>query len=66
MLSDDLLINWFSHRDFQTTRYSRTHVKHLRFLPLAFVADVHGFVFFTAYLVVVLTAWSVNRVREGL
>jgi hypothetical protein len=36
-------------------------MKSLRFVPLAFVAGVHGFPMFVSYLVVVVTAVHVAR-----
>ena len=41
-------------------------MKSLRFLPLAFVAGVHGFVFFAPYLAVVLTALHFLRRSRGI
>ncbi len=41
-------------------------MKHLRFLPLAFVADVHGFALFAIYLIVLGTAAVAMRLREQL
>lgn len=45
-------------------------MKALRFLPLAYVADVHGFVLFAPYLLLVMTAalaahqWTKWRARR--
>ncbi|HEY7087734.1 MAG TPA: hypothetical protein VH518_06560 [Tepidisphaeraceae bacterium] len=36
-------------------------MRSLRFMPLAFVAGVHGFPMFVSYLAVVLTVLQVSR-----
>jgi len=36
-------------------------MKTLRFVPLAFVAGVHGFPMFVSYLAVVVTLFQVSR-----
>jgi hypothetical protein len=39
-------------------------MKHLRFLPLAYIADVHGFALFASYLVIVVVAVAVSRLKD--
>jgi hypothetical protein len=47
-------------------------VKAIRFLPLAYLADVHGFVLFAPYLLLVVAAallahqWAKRRARLAL
>ena len=41
-------------------------MKSLRFLPIAFVADVHGFIVFAPYMLVLMTAAYVLRRRGAL
>ena len=41
-------------------------MKSLRFLPIAFVADVHGFLFFAPYMLVLMVASYVLRRRPAL
>ena len=42
-------------------RYKRVVMRTLRFVPLAFIAGVHGFPMFVSYLAVVVTVLHVVR-----
>jgi hypothetical protein len=43
--------------------YSPAAMKHLRYVPIAFICGVHGFALFAPYVAVLLTVGSLIRRR---